>query len=89
MPLTKENKNKLISDFGRNAKDTGSAESQVAMLTERINGLTPHFEKNTKDNHSRFGLLRMVGRRKKLLLYLSKTNFDGYKKLIARLDLRK
>ena len=89
MPLAKEKKIKLISEFGKNAKDTGSVEAQVAMLTERINSLTPHFEKNKRDNHSRYGLIRMVNRRKKLLQYLTRIDSAQYKKLIARLELRK
>ena len=89
MPLQKERKKTLISEYGKNAKDSGNAEAQIALLTERINTLSSHFEKNIKDHHSRYGLIKMVSRRKKLLIYLNRTDAGLYKKLIARLDLRK
>ena len=89
MPLLKERKKKLISDHGKNAKDSGNIEVQVALLTERINTLSPHFEKNGRDHHSRYGLIKMVSQRKKLLTYLNRVDADRYKKLIARLELRK
>ena len=90
MAITKEKKKKIISDFKRDKKDAGSAEVQVALLTERINSLTgTHFSTHVKDHHSRYGLIKMVGRRKRLLLYLQKTDPKKYKELIARLDLRK
>jgi len=89
MPLLKDKKNKIISDFRQNKKDTGSAEVQVAILTERINGLAGHFKRNAKDHHSRYGLIKMVGQRKRLLTYLRKIDPDRYQKLITRLELRK
>lgn len=89
MALTKENKKRVIAEHGRGKHDTGSVEVQVALLTERINGLSSHFESKVKDHHSRYGLIRMVGQRKKLLNYLQRIAPDRYKKLIARLDLRK
>jgi small subunit ribosomal protein S15 len=89
MALLKEKKKQIMSDHGRGKHDTGSVEVQVAMLTERINGLSSHFESHVKDHHSRYGLIKMVGQRKKLLNYLQKNSPDRYKKLIARLDLRK
>lgn len=89
MSLTKEKKRKIITDYKTDKHDTGSAEVQVALLTERINELGGHFKTHVKDHHSRFGLLKMVGLRKRLLSYLHKTNLDSYKKIIARLDLRK
>ncbi len=89
MSLTKEMKKKIITDYKTDKNDTGSAEVQVALLTERINELGGHFKTHAKDHHSRFGLLKMVGLRKRLLSYLHKTNPDSYKKIIARLDLRK
>ena len=89
MPLTKEQKTKVIADFGRDKRDTGSAEIQVALLTERINGLSEHFKRNVKDHHSRFGLIKMVGQRKRLLYYLRSIDPDRYQKLISSLDLRK
>ena len=89
MALTKENKKKVISDYKQNKKDTGSVEVQVALLTERINGLSSHFQAKTKDHHSRRGLIKMVSRRKKLLSYIKKQDEDRYKKLISSLKLRK
>ena len=89
MPLQKERKKTLISEHGKTAKDSGIAEVQVALLTERINTLSSHFEKNVKDHHSRYGLIKMVSQRKKLLTYLNRVDSDRYKKLIARLGLRK
>ncbi len=89
MALAKENKKKIIAEFKREKHDTGSAEVQVALLTERINGLSGHFKANVKDNHSRYGLLKMVGRRKKLLSYLKQENPERYQKLITTLDIRK
>ena len=89
MPLTKETKKKVLSDFKRDKHDTGSVEVQVALLTERINGLAGHFQSHVKDHHSRYGLIRMVGERKRLLNYLHQSDPERYKNLIARLDLRK
>ena len=79
----------LIEQFRRDVKDTGSPEVQIALLTSRINGLTDHFKENTKDHHSRRGLLRMVSRRRKLLDYLKSRNADSYRTLIEKLGLRK
>ena len=90
MVMAKEKKKKIIADFKRDKKDTGSAEVQVAILTERINSLTAsHFNTHVKDHHSRYGLIKMVGQRKRLLQYLQKTDLKKYKDIIARLDLRK
>lgn len=89
MALTKEEKAKVIEDYRLSDKDTGSAELQVALLTERINGLAPHFKANKKDNHGRYGLINMVSRRKRLLKYIQKKDDALYKDLIARLNLRK
>jgi small subunit ribosomal protein S15 len=89
MALLKEKKKQIISDHARTKHDTGSVEVQVAILTERINSLSSHFESHVKDHHSRYGLIKMVGQRKKLLNYVQKNSPDRYKKLIARLDLRK
>ncbi len=89
MALKKENKKKVISDYRLTKNDSGSTQVQVALLTERINQLGGHLKKNVKDNHSRYGLLKMVGQRKRLLAYLQKTQPEEYRKLIARLDLRK
>ena len=89
MPLTKEVKSSLISQFRLHEKDTGSVEVQVAMLTRRINDLTGHFKIHKKDHHSQLGLLKMVGRRRRLLNYLKETDLEGYQALIENLKLRK
>ncbi len=90
MVMAKEKKKKIIADYKRDKKDTGSSQVQIAILTERINSLTSaHFNTHVKDHHSRYGLIKMVGQRKKLLQYLQKTDPKGYKEILARLDLRK
>ncbi|PLP98653.1 30S ribosomal protein S15 [Cupriavidus pauculus] len=83
------NKSEVIQKFARAANDTGSPEVQVALLTTRINELTPHFKANMKDHHSRRGLLRMVSRRRRLLDYLKANDADRYRALIEALGLRK
>ena len=88
MSITKEAKKDLISKFAINPNDTGSAEVQIAILTERITNLTEHFKNHHHDNHSKKGLLAMVNKRKKLLNYLSNTDNEKYKKLIKELDIR-
>ena len=87
--LEKETKERLIKDFGRKEGDTGSAEVQVAMLTEQINRLTVHMKENKKDYSSNRGLLKMVGRRKNLLEYLKKNDVNRYRELVKKLGLRK
>jgi small subunit ribosomal protein S15 len=87
--LTKEAKQELISQHGRSAEDTGSTEVQVAMLTKRINDLTEHLRTHPKDHYSRRGLLKLVGRRRRFLAYLQKTNLEGYRALIKELGLRR
>lgn len=89
MAVTAADKAQIVKDYQRAEADTGSPEVQVALLTNRINYLTGHFKTNTKDHHSRRGLLRMVSRRRKLLDYLKSTNLASYKTLIERLGLRK
>jgi len=89
MAIATEQKAQIVADFQRAAGDTGPPEVQVALLTARINGLTDHFKANVKDHHSRRGLLKMVSQRRKLLDYLKKKNFQGYRALIERLGLRK
>ncbi len=89
MSMTKAQKQALITKHARGKGDTGSPEVQVAILTQRINGLMDHFEKNKKDHHSRRGLLMMVGNRRRLLNYLKKTDAGRYEKLIGELGLRK
>ena len=89
MALTVEQKAQIVKDFQRQEGDTGSSEVQVALLTFRINDLTPHFKANPKDHHSRRGLLKMVSARRRLLSYLRRTKPDTYRELIGRLGLRK
>ena len=89
MALAGEKKKKIILDYKQGRSDTGSVEVQVALLTERISGLSGHFKAHMRDNHSRFGLIKMVMKRKKLLKYLKRVDSGRYEKLIARLELRK
>ena len=89
MAVTVAQKADIVKDFQRQEGDTGSPEVQVALLTARINDLTPHFKANTKDHHSRRGLLKMVSRRRRLLDYLKRTDAEAYRALITRLGLRK
>ena len=89
MAVTKEMKSEIVTKFGNGSADTGKPEVQVALLTARINDLTPHFEKFPKDHHSRVGLLKMVGKRRRLLDYLREKNVDRYRKIIEELSLRK
>jgi small subunit ribosomal protein S15 len=89
MSLTPERKQELVKEFSQSKNDTGSPEVQVALLTERINGLTEHFKAHVKDIHSRRGLMKMVNRRRRLLAYLKSTNEDSYTQLINKLGLRK
>jgi len=85
----KKNKEAIIKEFARHEGDTGSPEVQIALLTERINHLNEHLMVNKKDNHSRRGLLKMVGRRRGLLNYLRDTDIEKYREIIAKLGLRK
>lgn len=89
MPLTKEQKQELIKKYGKSANDSGNTEVQVAILTKRINELLSDFESHKSDNHSRMGLLRMVGKRRRLLDYLQSKNIDRYRKIVEELGLRK
>lgn len=89
MVLVKEKKAKLIDDFKVHPRDTGSAEVQIAILTERINGLGDHFKSHKKDLHSRHGLLVLVSRRRKLLKYLKDKNLKKYEEILGKLSLRK
>jgi small subunit ribosomal protein S15 len=89
MPLTKEQKTELIGKYGRSPNDTGSAEVQVALLTERINELTEHLRGHSKDHHSRRGLLMLVGKRRRLLRYLESSDVDRYRSLVGELGLRR
>ena len=87
--MTKERKNEIIATFKREEKDTGSSEVQIALLTERIKELTEHLKVHPKDNHSRRGLLKMVGKRRNLLNYLAKTDINRYREIAQKLSLRK
>ena len=89
MGLTKEVKAEVIKKYGKNPNDTGAPEVQVALLTTRINELAPHFEAHGKDHHSRLGLLRMVGKRRRLLNYLQEKDIERYRKIIGELQIRK
>jgi small subunit ribosomal protein S15 len=89
MALTSEAKADIVKKYGKNPKDTGTPEVQIALLTARINELAPHFEKFSKDHHSRVGLLRMVGKRRRLLDYLHEKDIERYRKLINELQIRK
>lgn len=89
MAITQERKHELINEFKTHENDTGSAEVQIAILTEEINSLNTHFKLHKKDNHSRRGLFKMVGKRKRLLKYLRETDVQRYRDLIAKLGLRR
>lgn len=89
MTNTIENKTKIVEGFRVHEKDTGSADVQIALLTDRINRLTEHLQKNKKDHGSRRGLLMMVGQRRRLLDYLHTTNADRYQSVTKKLKLRK
>lgn len=89
MPLTKEKKERLTKEYRMHDEDTGSPEIQIALLTERINQLTDHLKKQVKDFNSRRGLLKMVGKRRRLLDYLKDTDIDGYRKIVDKLGLRR
>ena len=89
MPVTIEKKKEIIEKYGKSAANSGSTEVQVALLTARINDLTDHFKFHTKDHHSRSGLLKMVGQRRRLLDYLARKNVVRYRELIVELGLRK
>ena len=89
MTLTKERKQELVEKFGDDSADTGKAEVQIAMLTDRINDLTEHLRGHRKDHHSRRGLLMLVGRRRRFLNYLQRTDLERYRSLIRELGLRR
>jgi small subunit ribosomal protein S15 len=89
MALTKDEKNTIIGDFGRHEKDTGSPQVQIALLTQRIQQLTDHLKAHQQDQHSRRGLLKLVGQRRRHLRYLSDTDPEAYQALLQRLGLRR
>ena len=88
MAMTKDQKDRVIEKYKKHENDSGSPEVQIALLTERINTLSDHFKMHAKDHHSRRGLLKMVGQRKRLLAYLKKKDLDGYRALIKDLGIR-
>ncbi len=89
MPLTVEKKKSLIEQFRVHEGDTGSPEVQIALLTERINGLTDHFKQHSKDHHSRRGLLMLIGKRRSLLEYLKNKDAERYRAIIDKLGIRR
>ncbi len=89
MPTTKQQKTDLISQYRTHDADTGSPEVQIALLSNRISYLTEHFKSHAKDHHSRRGLLKLVGRRRRLLDYLKKTDLERYRTIIDKLGIRK
>ncbi len=89
MPTTKQQKTELITSYATHDGDTGSPEVQIALLSNRITYLTEHFKSHAKDHHSRRGLLKLVGRRRRLLDYLKKTDVERYRTIIDKLGIRK
>jgi small subunit ribosomal protein S15 len=89
LTLTKEAKQGIVGKHGRSEQDTGSAQVQIALLTARVNELTEHLRAHPKDHYSRRGLLKLVGRRRRLLQYLQKRDLEGYRNLIQELGLRR
>lgn len=89
MQLTTDRKLEIIRRFGENDQDTGNTKVQIALLTERINGLTDHLRSHKKDHHSRRGLLMLVGQRRRMLRYFERNDLDGYRQLIKDLGLRR
>lgn len=87
--ITKETKQSLIETYGKNSKDTGSTEAQIALLETRIKDLNEHFKKHKKDHHSRLGLIKLVNQRRSLINYLKKKDVDRYRTLIQKLGIRK
>jgi small subunit ribosomal protein S15 len=89
MALTKEDKARIVLEHGKNEKNTGSTEAQIALLTERISLLTEHFKIHKKDTNSRRGQLKLIGQRRRLLKYMQRTDLAGYRELIEKLNIRK
>ena len=89
MPLSSESKREIITDNKQHDSDTGSSEVQVALLSKRIEELTEHFKTHKKDHHSRVGLLRLVGRRRRLLNYLKSRDIERYREIVKKLGLRR
>ena len=89
MPITTDQKKELIKKYGKNSSDTGTPEVQIAIITANLNSLSPHFEIFKKDHHARLGLLKLVGKRRRLLDYLMKKDIARYRTIIQELDIRK
>jgi small subunit ribosomal protein S15 len=89
MAISKSQKAEFLKKYGKSPNDSGTPEVQIAILTANINALSAHFGEHKKDNHSRVGLLRMVGKRRKLLDYLMEKNIERYRKIIQELEIRK
>lgn len=89
MPITREQKTEIINKYGKSSADTGNPEVQIAILTAHLSSLSPHLERHVKDHHGRVGLLRLVGKRRRLLEYLMKKDINRYRKIIQELDIRK
>jgi small subunit ribosomal protein S15 len=89
MPITTEQKKELVKKYGKTSSDTGTPEVQIAIITATLNSLSPHFEAFKKDHHARLGLLKLVGKRRRLLDYLMKKDISRYRKIIQELDIRK
>lgn len=89
MSVSKAEKAEIVKKYGKSANDSGTPEVQIAILTANINSLSPHFETHKKDHHSRLGLLKMVGKRRRLLDYLMGKDIERYRKIIKELDIRK
>jgi len=89
MPLTKEKKTAVISQYGGNAQNTGSIEAQIALITERMAQIAAHLQQNKKDFSTHRGLMQLVGKRRRLLNYMQKHNLEGYRALIEKLGIRK
>ncbi len=88
MPLTNEQKEEIIKKYGKTVKDTGTPEVQIALLTAQINSLSPHFDQHKKDHHNRLGLVKFVGKRRRLLSYLMRKDINRYRKIIEELNIR-
>lgn len=89
MPISKDQKAELVKKYGKGPTDTGTPEVQIAILTTHINQMSPHFDLHKKDHHSRLGLLKLVGKRRRLLDYLMQKDIERYRKIIKELDIRK
>ena len=89
MALTKEDKAQIILEYGKNEKNTGAIETQIALISKRVTDLTEHFKIHKKDTNSRRGLLKLVGQRRKLLKYLQRVDIEGYRAIVEKLQIRK